>query len=321
MSGSGDPDYDDSRDVDIAPRKRADLVEWLKQPRQGQRPFYEDTWRETCRTRFFHSLLALTDLAHEGVWPAGRWAEALQAWTEEGLILRSWRYAAPLVLSLPDEVLLRDTHAVTRWIDAASKSIGRHEVILLELCRRVLALPLEPGTGIRQNGEPINQPVTEAINHPIGHVAQALLNLWFKRGPSDNDSLPEEIALFFTQLCDVGVERFRHARVLLASRLITLFRVDRPWTESHLLPLFDWAHNLVEARAAWEGFLWSPRLYRPLMIAFKSEFLSTADHYDDLGEHSRQFASFRKRPPNTPPPVCAALDVEQIKAFAKSGTV
>jgi hypothetical protein len=80
--------------------------------------------------------------------------------------------------------------------------------------------------------------------------------------------------------------------VLLASRLIALFRVDRPWTEKHLLPLFDWEASPNEAKAAWEGFLWSPRLYRPLLIAFKSQFLSTADHYEELGEHGRQFAAF-----------------------------
>ncbi len=292
MSGTGDPDYEDSRDVDIAPRKRANLVQWLKRPPPERRPFYEDTWRETCRTRFFHSYLALCDLAQEGLWPAGRWREALQAWSEEGLVLRSWRYAAPLVQSMPDTVMQEILPGVTWWMDATSRSIDRHEAILRDLCRRVLAFPIEPSTGIRQNGEPINQPVTEAMNHPIGHVTQVLLNLWFKREPGDNDSLPADIEPFFTQLCDVEIEKFRHGRVLLASQLIALFRVDRSWTEAHLLPLFDWSRSSIEAKAAWEGFLWSPRLYRPLLIAFKPQFLSTALYYVELGEHSHQFAAF-----------------------------
>jgi len=42
---------------------------------------------------------------------------------------------------------------------------------------------------------------------------------------------------------------------------------------------------------AWEGFLWSPRLYRPLLLALKAEFLDTARHYADLGEHAEQFAA------------------------------
>jgi len=177
-------------------------------------------------------------------------------------------------------------------MEAASKSIDKHEQILLDLCRRVLALPQEQSTATRQNGEPIQRPVSEAINHPIGHVTQALLNLWFKREPGDNDSLPGDIEPFFTQLCDIGIETFRHGRVLLTSRLIALFRVDRYWTITHILPLLDWDLSSVEAKAAWEGFLWSPRLYHPLLIAFKSNFLSTAKHYTELGENCRQFAAF-----------------------------
>ena len=80
--------------------------------------------------------------------------------------------------------------------------------------------------------------------------------------------------------------------MLLASNLIALFRVDQPWTEKHLLPLFDWTTDLAEARAAWEGFLWSPRLYRPLLITLKTKLLDTVKHYDKLGQHAAQFAAF-----------------------------
>ncbi|UJR53817.1 anti-phage defense-associated sirtuin Dsr1 [Dickeya zeae] len=293
MSGIGDPDYEDSRDVDIAPRKRQELVQWLTKPMAERQPFYEDTWCDVCRTRFFHSLSALRDLAQNDVWPAGRWRKALQTWAEEGMVLRSWRYAAPLVQAMPDAILQEIDHAVTWWIEAASKSISRHEDTLLNLCHRVLALPLETGSGPRiiRNGVETYDPVGSAINHPIGHTTQALINLWFKQNPNDNDLLPWNFKPIFTALCDVQVDRFRHGRVLLGSRLIAFFRVDRSWTEQNLLPLFDWS-NSVEAKAVWEGFLWSPRLYQPLLIAFKSQFLESANHYADLGEHRQQFATF-----------------------------
>lgn len=291
MSGTGDPDYEENRDVDIAPRRRRELVHWLKKSPPERRPFYEDTWCNVCRTRFFHSLYALCDLARDGVWPTSRWREALQTWSEEGMVLRSWRYAAHLVQAMPDAILQEIAHSLTWWIEMASKSINQHEEILLNLCRRVLALPLEADTGMTSNGEPIDQPVTEAINHPVGHVTQALINLWFKRNPNDDDQLPADIKPFFTEICDVQVGRFRHGRVLLGSRLIALFRVDRIWTEQYLLPMFSW-NNPGEAKAVWEGFLWSPRLYQPLLIAFKPQFLESANHYANLGEHRKQFAAF-----------------------------
>ncbi|MBD9382808.1 SIR2 family protein [Achromobacter sp. ACM02] len=291
MSGTGDPDYEDNRDVTIAPRKRQELEQWLIQPMPGQRPRYEDTWRDVCRTRFFHSLFALRNLAGDGKWPASRWREALQVWAEEDMVLRSWRYAAPVVLTMPDAILQETMHSVTWWMNVASKSINRHERILLDLCHRILGLSIDADLGMRRNGEPLGQPVTEAINHPVGHVTQALINLWFQQDPEDNDLLPANIKPMFTALCDMQVDRFRHGRVLLGSRLIAFFRVDRPWTEQYLLPLFNW-RNLAEARSAWEGFLWSPRLYQPLLMTLKSEFLECASHYADLGEHRHQFAAF-----------------------------
>jgi len=285
MSGTGDPDYEESRNIDIAPRKRKDLVNWLKQPPPAQHSFYEDTWRETCRMRFFHSFYALCDLAQEECWPTGRWREALQAWSEEGRMLRSWRFAAPLVQTMPDHAFQEIAQNIAWWLESVSKSIDRHETVFLDLCYRILALP-------HQDGVDTDQPVTRAINHPIGHVTKGLLNLWFKREPNDGEMLPNELEPIFTQLCNTEVEQFRHGRVLLASHLIALFRVDRRWTEEHLLPFFDWDRNPVEAKAVWEGFLWSPRLYRSLLIAFKAQFLDTAHHYAELGEHSHQFASF-----------------------------
>jgi hypothetical protein len=192
---------------------------------------------------------------------------------------------------MPETLLQEIAHGVTWWIEAASKSINRHEKILLDMCHRVLALPLEAGSGITSNGKPMDKPVTEAINHPVGHITQAIINLWFKRKPNDGELLAADLKPLFSKLCDVEIDRFRHGRVLLGSQLIALFRVDQIWTEQYLLPLLSWS-NPAEAKAVWEGFLWSPRIYQPLMIAFKLQFLESANHYAELGEHRQQFSAF-----------------------------
>lgn len=291
-SGTGDPDFEENRQIVIAPRNRNQLVEWLKQPTPEIHPFYQDTWPDVCRTRFFHCLYALCDLAKENMWPIGRWRDALQEWSKEDLAIRSWRYAAPLVHSMPDDVLQEVVRSLTWWMEVNSKTCDIHESVFEDLCRRILDLPLDPGTGILRNGKPVDEAVSEAINHPVGQVIQSLLNLWYKGQPNDNDRLSPIFEREFTRVCDTQVERFRHGRVLLASQLISLFRVDRGWTESHLLPLLDWKSDATEAKAAWEGFLWSPRVYPPLLAAIKSQFLDTPEHFAELNEHHRQFAAF-----------------------------
>lgn len=293
MSGTGDPDFDENREVNIAPRKRHELVHWLVKSRSEQSPFYEDTWRDVCRKHLLNSLWALRDLAHNNIWPTERWREALQVWSEERIVSRSWRYASPVVKTMPDEEMQKLAHDLTRWLRAVSKSNIRNEDTLLQLCQRVLNLSLDEDTGIRRDdGKALNEPVMAAINHPIGHVTEALIKLWFKREPNDGDGLPADIRHLFTQLCNVEIPRFRHGRVLLASQVIALFRVDRQWTEQYLLPRFDWTADSLEAKAAWEGFLLSPRLYRPLLLALKPQLLDTARHYNNLSEHTERFADF-----------------------------
>ncbi len=286
MSGTGDPDFEARRKIDHAPRKRKELVEWLKQPPPLHRYDYEDDWGETCRTRFFHCVCALSDLAAEGKWPDERWSQALYVWNEKGLVLRSWRFLAPVVHTMPNELLEKIAHSTTWWLESVSKYLDPHEDIdtILDLCRRILALQ---ELVLQENDADTDYSIAQAINHPVGHIAEVFIKLCFRRKPNDNDKLPADLKPFFTQLCDTNIAQFRHARVLFASQLIGFFRIDRAWTKHHLLPLFDWETNPADASLAWEGFLWSPRLYWPLLIELKPQFLNTVNHYTKLKEHIR----------------------------------
>ena len=296
MSGTGDADFEDQRIVDRAPRTRHDLAVWLKrEPAKGF--FDEDNWRETCRERFFVSACALCDLARDNCWPAERWREALQTWSDDKFVQRAWRFLAPLLRDMTETLLVELAHSLSSWLRAAAKVLDRHDDVFLELCRRILALP-------DQGGVDAGDAVMQAINHPVGHVAQALLDFWFRRDPNDNDGLPADLEPLLTQLCDTSVDRYRHGRIVMASRLIALFRVDRAWTEAHLLHLFNWSRP-AEAQSLWQGFLWSPRLYSPLLAAFKTDFLETARHYAELGEHADQYATLL---------TYAALDSEGVFA-------
>ena len=238
ISGSGDPDYDENRGNVIAPHKRHELVRWLTKTQLDPSPFYEQMWRDVCNAHPLNCLFALADLAAQGNWLANPWRDALYAWGHGKHIQRMWRYGAPIVQTMPDYVIQTIPHSVTWWMESASKSIKRHEEVLLDLCNRILALPIDESGGMECNSDRAYRSVADAINHPIGLVTLALINAWFKRSPGDNDLIPADIEPFLTKLCDPQVDRYRHGRVLLGSHLIAFFRVDRPWTEKNLLPLF-----------------------------------------------------------------------------------
>lgn len=275
-------DSDEWRKFVATPRRRRDLIEWLKQP-AGTDHWQEDDWRQRCRDNFATTACALCALAREGIWPTERWREALQAWSEEKLLNRSWRYMAPVLANAPNEVLQGLTHGLSWWLQAMAKTFEGHVGIFFSFCDRLLALEYEDDN----DGDVVGR----AINHPVGHVTEALLRWWYRQSPEDEQGLPDELKLIFSELCNTRINKFRHGRVLLAAHLIALFRVDQDWAMQHLLPLFDWRRSEVEARASWEGFLWSPRLYLPLMEALKPAFLDTARHYAHLGKHDGQYAS------------------------------
>lgn len=292
-SGTGCPDYERNREIYRAPRKRQELVQWLRQSHSESFFFYQDTWADVCRKHLLNTLCALNDLAREKEWPTECWQTALQTWSHghEKMVRRSWRYLAPLIQLMPNEVLKENSYAISRWLEAVSESI-EDENPFLDLCRRILDVSFESDKDMMEGGSPLDEPMDEAIRHPVGCIAQALLKLWFKRKPSDNDRLPADLEPFFTRICDTRVACFIYGRILLAADVIAFFRVDQDWTGRHLLPLFCWKVNPLEAKGAWTGFLWSPRIYMPLLDALKSQFGETARHYSELRESSSYFAAF-----------------------------
>lgn len=284
MGGGWVGDRDPWKPFTPIPRMRRGVLNYLL-----AHPVLEDSqqddWRKLCSEMFQATVYALCKLAQQNNWPIDRWRDALQAWGEEKLRDRSWRFMAPVVVGAPDDLVQALSHGIGWWLQAVAKTFTGHEDHFLTLAQRILQLDFE-------NDGDSDDLVGRAINHPIGHVTQALLDWWYRQEPDDGQGLPESIKPIFTALCDTQVAKFRHGRVLLAAHTVSLFRVDKAWSEQHLLPLLDWNCSETEAQAAWEGFLWSPRLYRPLMEAIKSAFLDTVNYFAKLGKHKEQFAAF-----------------------------
>ncbi len=275
---------DDWRRFETTPRRRQDLMQWLREHPDDD-VWEEDDWAERCRKDFATTSCALFALAREDFWPTARWQRALHAWSDGRLRRVSWKRFAPFFAAAPDWVIFDLSHGIGGWLQAVSKLFELHAEAFFTLCERVLSL-------CDGNAEDTANPVTAAINHPVGYVTQALLDWWYRRDLQNDQGLPPEIEPIFTRLCDTHRADFRHGRVLLAAHAINLFLIDRRWFDQNLLPLFDWHCSNAEARAAWEGFFWSPRLVRSHLAAIKPALLETAHHYDEIGEHARQYAAF-----------------------------
>lgn len=275
---------DDWRRFETTPRRRQDLIQWLRE-HPNDDTWEDDDWSERCRKDFATTSCALFALTREDFWPTARWRRALHAWSEDRLKKISWKRFAPFFAGAPEQVVSDLTYGIGGWLQAVSKVFEVHASSFFTLCERVLLLSDE-------NTINTSDPVTAAINHPIGYVTQALLDWWYRRELQNDQGLPPEIKTIFTRLCDTRHARYRHGRVLLSSHAINLFLVDRKWFEQYLLPIFSWHGSIIEARAAWEGFLRSPRLVRSHLATIKPALLETAHHYNEIGGYARQYAAF-----------------------------
>ncbi len=268
-----------------SPSRRRDLMDWLlKQPKAE--PFWEeDDWSQRCHDDFPTTACALCGLAQRGEWPAERWRDALQAWDKDNKLLRpSWRYMAKVLDKAPMDKMRILAHSLSGWLRDQAKVFEGQDELFFSLIRRILALEYEEIE--------TDDPVFRAINHAVGLATEALLRWWFRQKPENSQGLDDAVKPLFTQLCDAGIRKFRPGRVWLATHVIALFQVDENWTKEHLLPFFDWQKSEIEAQAAWEGFLWSPRLYPPFLATIKEQLSETAKRYGQIGKHASQYATF-----------------------------
>lgn len=267
------------------PRKAKDLATYLDaHPEEDD--WNGDDWSDRCKDDFAKAAAALMRLASQNKWPESRWRRALQVWADERHLLRSWRWIAPTLEAAPDDFVTGVSHALASWLEKVAKVFpAGGERRFFAFANRLLSSHYE-------EADWTDDPVTKAINHPLGRLTQGLLDWWYRRELKNDQLLPAELAPFFTRLCDPDIVEYRNGRVLLAANCINLYLVDPEWTTRSLLPFFNWEESAIEAKAAWEGFLWSPRLVRSHLAAIKRDLLETADHYDQLGDHDRQFAAF-----------------------------
>ncbi len=268
------------------PEGRDELKRWVIE--HPQRDHRGDDWDERCITDLTAVVGVLKELADEGHWFPHRWSDILSTviGSEEDnkLSSSSWLELAKFLAEQPETNLLPIAGSLSWWIEDQAKHLPESENgTFFALCDRVLGL-----AHTSESNDP--DPVFNAFNHPVGRIAIALLDHWLRKTPLSDEGLPVPYSGFFERFVNGPSECFHHARLLLATRTVTFFLVDPDWTKVFLLPLFDWKRSAEEALRAWMGFLRNPRWLLSLMELLKADFLEAAQHYQDLGKYSHQFA-------------------------------
>lgn len=308
-----DLDWRSNSLIEKMPNDPSDIIKLLRNPRDPRRAFDEEKWCALCKNEPDKIADIFITLAKEKIYPAKEWRSALYTWGNDlPLAVKGWNSLKEILQEIPTQILVEISKTLSWFLYEISKSSPLDDKGILEISTCILNIyadELDKGTKVpagRRN------PTDEAINHPVGHITETVLNIWYKRKPNDNVPIPSDIEPIFTKICNTRSPLFIHGRVLLASHAIPLFRADRSWAERQLLPCANWSKSSREALHFWAGFLWSPRIYLPLMGYLKNEIIETVHHYGELNKMSRAFADFITYAALSPAPEFGSKDYASI---------
>lgn len=167
----------------------------------------------------------------------------------------------------PDDLFLNASLAIADFVRAIGQAWNRKRESEFRVLWQKTWLSASSGVGI-DNVEP----VTRALNHVSGKLAEAAVFRLSKHEPLPQSGIPSSVRFYFKK---IAANSDAHpGRVLLAARLNFLFAVDPAWTEKELIHRLDPSANPSEALDLWAGFAWSPRLGPNLLQAIKRPYLA-----------------------------------------------
>lgn len=249
-----------------------------------------------------------SELLRRKEWKADLWTSLLNAWRGAELERAHWRSIIDAIDAHPD-IVVSAPMAVANFLDhsARRRDLESGDVDTLEgISDRVLAVTDEP-PGVEIGGA--TDWLTSAINHPAGQIGLMLLRTLSYRMEKAGDAwagLPDAQRNRLEALLTGGSNNAVMGRVALASQVQFLFHADRSWTETHMLPLFDWAVDPTRAAQAWDGFLtwgqWNEALFMQMEPFVRQTFARVGDLGDDAEAfvtHLAAVAAFLPKDPWT----------------------
>jgi len=133
-----------------------------------------------------------------------------------------------------------------------------------------------------------NNQIASALNSPVREIIQSLLNIAFKNA-NVNDKIDNNIKIILSDICDNDFENYFIGKIILASSLVPLYRLDPQWTQTKLIPLFNWKQNENVAYNMWMSFLSLPRYYPPVMQILLDNFLECSHFYEKLSPYETNY--------------------------------
>ncbi|ENP8338782.1 hypothetical protein VH1709_contig00008-0270 [Vibrio harveyi] len=268
--------------IATTPETLEGLTSWLKTSSETQ----ADDWLERCRTDFDITSTALIALSNENLWPIERWRDAINSWSQDGqLTVKAWQTLNDLLIDIPANTFQELSWSIAKWLSnlVRIKKVSQNTLFLYY--EKIISLSFDSDSYSSQL-----DPLTAAINHPVGIVTESVFNWWYSTKPMDDGGLESRFQALLTETLSGNETTLNHAKTIIFTNALSLYRVDTEWAKIKVLPFFKWESKY--AAVAWKAFLWSPRIHKSFLANVKQDLLDCALNYNKLGEVSEQYARF-----------------------------
>lgn len=271
-------------DTEYAPLLKVPLADVLNEAaalkgRTDEMLVERDPFAGLAAERPARALAALTNAAKGNDYPAWAWRAFLNAGARKSDKPRLTAVIAERISRLPASILTELMHPVSEWILSSSKALlTAFPAQFDQVWEKVISvLRSEPDCGkssiIRGKQEP-DWP-SEALNAPVGKLAQALMNDPRIEGVEPTKGFPLPWIRRVDELLSLEGDFCRHALVMFAFNLNWLHANDPIWTEIKLISVLD--KEGEDQSAVWAGFFWGAKLpNRELYMRLKAYLLRLA---------------------------------------------
>ena len=245
-------------------------------------------WDDLVRRRPVRALSALRRCSRRELWPIEFWAEFLNFAPLNlkdqpfrlRLLTATWR----LLEAAPEGTLAALLHGLTSLLRATARDIPKtcHDQALRSWDRLWPLAPYEPETILSPTDS-----FSQALNHPAGHLAGALLELLSSRDPEKGGGIaPDLRARLEALLATTRPEGAKYGHLPIVAHLPYLYFVDAQWATENVVPLFDWSQEI--APDAWNAFLHHPRFSPDLLDQLRGHLVEAVRRRTQLPDDARR---------------------------------
>ncbi|MEE9344593.1 MAG: SIR2 family protein [Methylococcales bacterium] len=213
-----------------------------------------------------HPVRALTVLglaARHNEFPQWAWSAFLHSEGRENDKPKLSALIGERLCCYPDNAIIEFIHPASHWLIQTSEQLASQyphtfDKIILKLVNVIASQPSTNSTGLVRGNREADW-IMEAINAPIGKIAQAIFNDPRRQPQENSNGLSDEWLQNVEKLFSMDDDLFRYVLVIFCHSINWFYAVDPDWTERNLLAVLN-EDNKHNQEAFWAGLFWSAQV-------------------------------------------------------------